>query len=136
MGGEMGFAKYRSNCAVEDIHKSAGVLLVGITTHRWFIHGDLCASSFNLRFEFGTHNGNQRFRNSVTVWVAWIGIQPPTECVWTRNTGFKRQALRRKPAQPLIFLHDTQAAWSSEFIHNVVLATLIMGRRAEDAERA
>ncbi len=132
--GQAALANHGSDRAIKDVHKAFGIFLIGVATHGRLVHGDLGAARFDQRFQFGAHDGHQRFGDSVAVRVALVGDQPSAERVRTGNAGFQSGATRRQTFQALVFFHHTQPARRGNFVHDGVLATLVVCRRAKDAQ--
>src|SRR5215216_5481518 len=129
----MRFAKYRSHCAIEDLHKTFGVLLIGITTHGRFIDRDLPAACLDQSFQFGAYNRDQCFGDGIAIGISLVGIQSTTQCIGTRYTGFERKAIWCQSLETLILLYDAKSAWRSDLLYDIMFPALVVCRRTKYA---
>src|SRR5215218_8307896 len=129
----MRFAKYRSHRAIEDLHKSFGVLLIGITTHGWFVDRDLFAACLDQCFQFGAYNRDQCFSDGIAIGISLVGIQSAAQCIGTRYTGFERKTIWCQSLETLILLYDAKSAWGRNLIYDIMFPALIVCRRTKYA---
>src|SRR5436190_7255556 len=73
--GEMALADDGFDSPIEDFHKAFRVFLVRVATHGWLIDGYFPAASRNEGFQFAPHQGQQAFRERISIAILFIWKQ-------------------------------------------------------------
>ena len=100
-------AHYRFYRAVEDINKTFGIFLIGITAHGRFINRDFSTTRCHQVFQFFPHKRQECFCNRITVFVLCIGQQSATEGIRSRYTGFQHRTGGSEFLQALELLNSS-----------------------------
>ena len=114
--------------AIEDIHKTGGILLPGITAHGRLIHTDFRAACGGERFQLRAHQRQQRFGKVPSRGVLIVREKPATQGVGPGHAGFEGGAGWCQQLQALELLHHSQPTGGIDGIGHGMFPALVMRR--------